>query len=72
MLTSTAYTHEVNILERREDTWARLLIGLQCAFSTDIASSRIYEISGCKLMDLSTINILNLGLKTRFITLPFF
>ena len=47
MLTSTAYTHEVNILERREDTWARLLIGLQCAFSTDIASSRIYEISGC-------------------------
>ena len=25
-----------------------------------------------KLMDLSTINILNLGLKTRFITLPFF
>ena len=47
MLTSTAYTHEVNILERREDTWARLLIGLQCAYSTNIASNRIYEISGC-------------------------
>ena len=47
MLTSTAYTHEVNILERREDTWARLLIGLQCAFSIDIASNRTYEISGC-------------------------
>ena len=25
----------------------------------------------CKLMDLSTMNILNLGLKTRFITLLF-
>ena len=36
MLTSTAYIHEVNILKRREDTWARLLIGLQCAFSTEL------------------------------------
>ena len=47
MLTSKAYTHEVNILDRREDTWARLLIGLQWAFSRHIASSRIYEIRGC-------------------------